>query len=287
MTIRRTTQWLQKGDTRRQVALPYQETRRRRVEARRVDRMRKTRFSVQLHVLREGIIVIPRVSVERAGGITAVSGRPARRNEPHRPRRHPWVKGASKVSTPKLFPPKYQCAVWPDHNGTTTTREDGQLSWEFRTAALLEPGVWTQVHATRESHRKTQRGWIQQSPKNDADPLSGLPAHAKRVSWQRSQSKSMVAAALECPCGEKHSARRTKVCEESTPRAHGALETNIQHEKTNHKKPRGTFFCIPNTARLTLRIEQEGERPTPSRKRDKASMHPFAAAKHGAFEDVG
>ena len=93
------------------------------------------------------MILIPRVSAERAAGITALNGGPAR---------HRSVKRAPVLSTLKVFAAKHQCAVWADHNGTTT-RDDAELYWEFSEATLLVPDVLTKVHAPREHLVKNER----------------------------------------------------------------------------------------------------------------------------------
>ena len=118
------------------------DTRRLCVQAWRANRGRKTRFSVRPHMLREEMIQILRVSAERATGITALNGRPAR---------HRSVKRAPVLLIPKMFAMKHQCAVWADRNGTTTTRDDAELHWEFTAAPCWSQTCCQEVHAPRES----------------------------------------------------------------------------------------------------------------------------------------
>ena len=145
------------------------DTRRLCVQPWRANRGRKTRFSVRPHMLREEMILILRVSAERATGITALNGRPAR---------HRSVKRAPVLSIPKMFAMKHQCAVWADRNGTTTTTtcDDGQLHLEFTAAALLEPDVLTKSTCSKRIPCKEKRqSQIQQTPKSDADPMPNAP----------------------------------------------------------------------------------------------------------------
>ena len=141
------------------------------------------------------MILIPSVSAERAAGVSACTGRPARRKESHNPSRHRSVKVAPLLTAPKLSASENQQSDLPPQRWAVHRNPHhspgGARHADKRTCSKKNPLAASKA---RETTSAAQRHDFR---------VRSVPPNARTV---KSSNRKKAEIIRECPYDEMHSA---------------------------------------------------------------------------------